>query len=172
MADDFPDTLTQSIGVLMRRETEARVLAPVIDALADAFGRDKVVEIVRDVIVGLAREQGASLATEYGDSSDAFLETLQFWTKGGALEIDVLAQSENKLDFDVKRCRYAEMYQALGIKDLGSVLSCNRDYAMVEGFNPKANLTRDQTILGGAKCCTFRYTFPDADADTDPGATG
>jgi uncharacterized protein YciU (UPF0263 family) len=165
MADDFPDTLTQSIGVLMRRETEARVLAPVIDALADAFGRDAVVAIVRDVIVGLAREQGASLAAEYGDGSEPFLDTLQFWTKGGALEIEVLEQSETKLDFDVKRCRYAEMYQALGIKDLGAVLSCNRDYAMVEGFNPKAKLTRDQTILGGADCCTFRYAFPKAGPD-------
>jgi hypothetical protein len=159
MSDTMPDTLTQSIGVLMRRETEARILAPVIDALGEAFGREKVVEIVREVIVGLAREQGASLAAEYGRGPEAFLETLKFWTKGGALEIDILAQNETTLDFDVKRCRYAEMYRALGIEDLGAVLSCNRDYAMVEGFNPAARLTREQTIMGGAPCCTFRYDF-------------
>ncbi len=166
MTQDFPDTLTQTIGVLTRRETEARILAPVIEAPANAFGRDKVVEIVRDVIVTLAREQGAALSAEYGDGADAFLETLQFWQKGGALEIKVLKQSEAKLDFDVTRCRYAEMYRALGIEDLGAVLSCNRDFAMVEGFNPDARLTRDQTILGGASCCTFRYDFPTADGDT------
>ncbi len=159
MQDDFPDTLTQTIGVLTRRETEARILAPVINALADAFGRDRVVAIVRDVIEALAREQGAALAAEYGDDAEAFLTTLEFWTRGGALEIEVLEQSQDRLDFNVTRCRYAEMYRALGIADLGAVLSCNRDYAMVEGFNPKAVLERAQTIMGGAECCTFRYDF-------------
>jgi uncharacterized protein YciU (UPF0263 family) len=160
MTETRPDTITQTIGVLLRRETEARILAPVIEALGAEFGRDRVVEIVKDVIVGLAREQGAALAAEYGDGSEAFLETLQFWTRGGALEIEVLEHGETSLDFNVTRCRYAEMYRALGIEDLGAVLSCNRDFAMVEGFNPKAGLTRDQTILGGASCCTFRYSFP------------
>ena len=161
MTDEFPDTLTQKIGVLLRRETEARILAPVIDALADAFGRDQVIDIVRQVIIKLAHESGAELAAEYGDSADAFMETLQFWTKGGALEIEVLHRSETQLDYDVTRCKYAEMYRALGIPELGAVLSCNRDFAMVEGFNPDAKLTREQTILGGGKCCTFRYEFPD-----------
>lgn len=156
---DFPDTLTQQIGVLLRRETEARILAPLIDALGEAFGREEVLEIVADVVIGLARQQGAALAADYGKDADAFLETLKFWQQGGALEIDVLAQDKNTLDFDVKRCRYAEMYRALGIPELGAVLSCNRDYAMVEGFNSDATLTRDQTIMEGAPCCTFRYDF-------------
>ena len=162
MTETKPDTITQTIGVLLRRETEARILAPVIEALGAEFGRERVVEIVRDVIIGLAREQGAALAAEHGDGAAAFLETLQFWTRGGALEIEVLAQDDTRLDFDVTRCRYAEMYRALGIEDLGATLSCNRDFAMVEGFNPGARLERAQTILGGAPCCTFRYTFPKA----------
>lgn len=162
MTETKPDTITQTIGVLLRRETEARILAPVIEALGAEFGRERVVEIVRDVIIGLAREQGAALAAEHGDGAAAFLETLQFWTRGGALEIEVLAQDDTRLDFDVTRCRYAEMYRALGMEDLGATLSCNRDFAMVEGFNPGARLERAQTILGGAPCCTFRYTFPKA----------
>lgn len=32
-----PDTLNETIGVLIRREVEARVLAPVIDALIKGF---------------------------------------------------------------------------------------------------------------------------------------
>ncbi|MCA8867066.1 MAG: L-2-amino-thiazoline-4-carboxylic acid hydrolase [Rhodobacteraceae bacterium] len=167
MADDFPDTLTQQIGVLLRRETEARVLAPVIDALAEAFGRDRVVAIVRDVVVKLAQKQGASLAAEYGDDANAFAETLQFWTRGDAMEIEVLEHSETQLDYDVTRCGYADMYRALGIEELGKVLSCNRDFAMVEGFNTGTTLVRDETILGGAPRCTFRYRFPATHGKTD-----
>jgi hypothetical protein len=40
---------------------------------------------------------------------------------------------------------------------LGAVLSCNRDFALIEGFNPEVELTRTQTIMGGATCCNFRY---------------
>lgn len=156
---ELPDTLTQQIGVLLRRETEARILAPVIEALGEVFGREAVVEVVSAVVIKLARQQGETLAAEYGNDADAFLETLKFWQQGGALEIEVLKKDTSTLDFDVKRCRYAEMYRALRIPELGAVLSCNRDYAMVEGFNPAASLTRAQTIMGGADCCTFRYDF-------------
>ncbi len=153
------DDLNQRIGVLTRREVEARILAPVIEAMAEAFGRDAVHEILRKTIETLAREQGAALAAEYGDDGAAFLETLQFWTRDDALEIEILHQDDKRLDFDVTRCRYAESYRALGIAELGKTLSCARDGAFIEGFNPKARLTRDQTILGGAPCCTFRYDF-------------
>ena len=44
--DTRPDTLTQEIGVLVRREVEARILAPVIDALGEKFGREAVIEVV------------------------------------------------------------------------------------------------------------------------------
>jgi len=37
-----PDTLNSAIGVLTRRETEARILKPIIDALGERFGRDEV----------------------------------------------------------------------------------------------------------------------------------
>lgn len=162
MSDDLPDRLTQKIGVLTRRETEARIIAPLIDALCDAFGRDKVLDVLERSIRDLASQQGQDLAAEYGDDVGAFLETLEFWKQDGALEIEVLDQSDTALDFNVTRCRYAEMYRALGISDLGAILSCNRDEALIDGFNPGAKLTRDQTIMGGADCCTFRYRFPDA----------
>jgi hypothetical protein len=75
----------------------------------------------------------------------------------------VSEETDARFEFDVQRCKYAEMYRDLGIPELGAVLSCNRDYAMAQGFAPDATLTRTQTILGGAPCCDFRYRFPGAD---------
>lgn len=164
---NLQDDLNRKIGVLTRRETEARILAPLIDALADEFGRERVEKVVSETVISLAREQGASLSAEFGDSLDSFLETLQFWMKDGAMEIEILDQSDTRLDFDVRRCKYAELYEALGIKDLGAMLSCNRDYSLIEGFNPDASLRRDKTIMAGDACCTFRYQFPKRSGTVD-----
>jgi hypothetical protein len=153
-----PDTLNARIGVLARREVEARILAPIVDALAGEFGRTRVLEIVRDAIIDVAQQQGAQLVTTMGgDTLTAFAASLAFWTQDGALELDVLEQSDDAFAFNVTRCRYAELYRALGIPELGALLSCNRDAALIEGFNPGVALTRTQTIMQGAGYCDFRY---------------
>ena len=153
------DELTQSIGLLMRRETEVRILIPFLQDLYKEFSKEKILNILEKTIKEIAKRQGKELSKEYGNNVDAFLDTLKFWTKDDALEIDVLEKSDSKLSFNVTRCKYAEMYNALGISDLGAVLSCNRDAALIEGFNSKASLDRKETIMSGDKCCTFRYTF-------------
>lgn len=155
--DDSVDRLN-AVGVLTRREIEARILAPVIAALGQRFGRDEVVAIVREVIAGIARDQGRTMADARGDATlSSFAQTLGPWTKDDALRLRVIQDSPASFDFDVTRCRYAEMYRALGIEDLGEVLSCQRDAALIEGFNPEVTLTRTQTIMQGAHCCDFRY---------------
>ena len=153
------DELTQKIGVLMRRETEVRILVPFLQDLYEEFSKEKILNVLEKTIKEIAKTQGEEFSKEYGNNVDAFLDTLKFWTKDDALEIDVLEKSDSKLSFNVTRCKYAEMYSALGISDLGAVLSCNRDAALIEGFNPKASLDRKETIMSGDKCCTFRYTF-------------
>ena len=97
-----PDTLTTRLGVLTRREVEARILAPVIDALGEEFGREEVVKVVRDTIIRIAQEQGDDLAqTMGGNNSQSFLDSLQYWTKDEALSIDVLEHTDQKLSFNV-----------------------------------------------------------------------
>jgi predicted ArsR family transcriptional regulator len=152
------DTLNARIGVLTRREVEARLVAPLVEALGEAFGREAVIEVVRATIIRIAQEQGAALASTMGDDSlPAFADSLRFWTQDNALEITVLAQDEERFEFDVTRCRYAELYRSLGIPELGAVLSCNRDWALIQGFNPTVELERTQTIMQGAATCDFRY---------------
>ncbi|MEX1019080.1 MAG: L-2-amino-thiazoline-4-carboxylic acid hydrolase [Litorilinea sp.] len=152
------DTLNAKIGVLTRREVEARILGPVLEALAEEFDRERVIEVLRDTIVRIAQEQGADLAVQMGGTSlTEFADSLQYWTQDNALEIELLEKSDQQLGFNVTRCRYAELYRALGLEDLGAVLSCNRDYALIEGFNSQVELSRTQTIMEGAAFCNFRY---------------
>jgi predicted ArsR family transcriptional regulator len=157
MAELPPDTLNE-IGVLKRREIEARILMPVLEALGKEFGRDKVFAVARDTVIQVAREQGRQVARKMGGSGlEDFARSMEDWKKGDALEMDVLAQSGEEYAFNVTRCRYAELYRALGIAEVGALLSCNRDFSLIEGFNPDIELTRTQTIMQGASHCDFRF---------------
>jgi hypothetical protein len=147
-----------ALSLLQRREIEARIVGPLIRGFIGAMGRDAALEVVRGVIIGLAREAGEDLARRLGDASlSSFAQALDVWREGGALEIDLLEQSPERLAFNVTRCRYAEMYRALGLAELGGSLSCQRDFALVEGFNPGIELERTQTIMEGAPYCDFRF---------------
>jgi len=154
------DDLNAKLGVLTRREVEARILIPVINALGDAFGRDEVLAVVRDTIVKIARQQGAALGQQMGGNSlKNFVDSLAYWTQDKALEIDVIEESDEVLSFNVTRCRYAELYESLGIREIGTSFSCTRDFALIEGFNPEISLERSQTIMEGAEYCDFRYRW-------------
>ncbi len=147
-----------ALTLLQRREIEAKVVGPLIRGFAAELGTEKALEVVRKVIAGLAHDAGAELAARLGEASlEAFASCLDRWSEGGALEIDVLEATPERLDFNVTRCRYAEMYRALGLADLGSSLSCLRDFALIEGFNPDIELTRTQTLMEGASHCDFRF---------------
>ncbi|MFW2334491.1 L-2-amino-thiazoline-4-carboxylic acid hydrolase [Ilumatobacter sp.] len=153
------------IGVLKRREIEARIVAPLLERLAHEYG-DGVFDVARDVIVAVAREQGAALAEQVGDDSlPAFARGLAAWSADGALETEVVELADDSFAFDVTRCRYAEMYRSLGLEELGATMSCNRDGALIEGFNPNVEFARTQTIMGGADRCDFRFTLRDTPVD-------
>jgi hypothetical protein len=162
-----PPTLT----LLQRREVEARIVGPLLRAMEAEFGRDRTLDLVRRVIADLAHQAGADLARQLGDLSlESFAACLPRWNEGGALEMEILERTPTALAFNVTRCRYAEMYRALGLADLGFSLSCRRDGALAEGFNPAIRLTRTQTIMEGAPYCDFRFRLEGAGGAGGPSA--
>jgi hypothetical protein len=154
----MPDGPESKLTLLERREVEAKVVGPLVRGFEAAFGREATLRVVREVVAGLARESGKELAGSLGDATlGAFRTCISAWNAGGALEMTVIEANADRLDFDVTRCRYAEMYRALGLEDLGGSLSCVRDFALVEGFNPDLELVRTQTLMEGATHCDFRF---------------
>jgi L-2-amino-thiazoline-4-carboxylic acid hydrolase len=146
------------LTLLQQREIEAKVVGPLIRGFAAELGMARTLEIVRAVIVNLAHQSGADLAARLGEATlEAFTQGIDRWTEGGALELEILEKSSERLAFNVTRCKYAEMYRALGLADLGGSLSCCRDFALIEGFNPAITLERTQTLMEGATHCDFRF---------------
>jgi hypothetical protein len=146
------------LPLLQQREIEAGVIAPLVRAFAAEVGEERAREILAGVIGEMARQAGCAAATVVGGNDIPHLkQVVENWTAGGALELDVLRDDAEAFEFNVVRCRYAEMYRRLGLADLGPLLSCNRDGKMIEGFNPDIAFLRTQTLMEGAAHCDFRY---------------
>lgn len=150
----------QRLGILEQRRIEAAFAKGVYEEMKAELGEARAKAILARAVVKMAKATAAEMAREApgGEPSLAHFIALQpLWTKGDALRIETLRQDERHYDFNVTRCRYAEMYREMGLADLGAVLSCNRDGAFCEGYHPKLRLERTQTIMGGASHCDFRY---------------
>jgi predicted ArsR family transcriptional regulator len=151
-----------AISHLQRRKIEGRVLIPFIHELKEKYGEDAMREILDATIHKLAAGDGAAWAETYGRSTESLREIAQkVWAGGGAQEVEIVGASDDHLDFNVTRCRYAEFYLELGLADIGERIHCRRDFAMIAGFNDELELSRKQTIMQGAACCDFRYRKKD-----------
>jgi L-2-amino-thiazoline-4-carboxylic acid hydrolase len=156
------------LSILARRTIEAAVIAPIYDEMRKALGEAKAREILGAAIRRAAIAAGSEMAnrTPGGADLESFKSILHLWTKDDALTIEVLDDRPGVFDFNVTRCRYAETYRAMGLGAIGDLLSCCRDGAFCEGYDPRMTLTRTQTIMKGASHCDFRYRVRDAERET------
>ena len=158
------------IPVLEKRRLQAQVIKPIWLELVRRLGKEQARDILDKAIRDAAIEEGRALAAAApgGDTRlPAFVRLFDNWKTGGALETETLHDDGQRFDFDVTRCRYAEMYREMGLGHIGHLLSCNRDFVFSEGYDPKLKLERGQTIMGGAKCCDFRYRYEDPGTATE-----
>lgn len=153
-------TANQDIAIshLQRRKIEGRVLIPFIQVLKEKFGEDAMREVLDATIQRLAVEDGARWAQAHGRTTQSMRQVAQqVWAGGGAMQVEVLSESDDHLDFNIRHCGYAEFYKELGLSEIGFRIQCNRDAAMLGGFNDELELARSQTIMQGAPCCDFRF---------------
>jgi hypothetical protein len=153
--------MTQTLPMLEKRRIEAEILKHVYETVLATHGKPAALDVVREAVRRSAIEQGQRLAQDVGGhtSLQTFIDLQPRWTADNALEIEVLAKDDRAFDFNVTRCRYAEMYREMGLGEIGHLLSCNRDGTFCEGYDSKLDLTRTQTLMQGASHCDFRYRY-------------
>jgi hypothetical protein len=149
------------LPILHQRRIEANVLRHMYEAVRDRFGEAEARAVLQETVSKAAIQQGADFAEKHERAPDLadFYDLLSLWTTEDALEIEVLESSPTTLHFNVKRCRYAEMYREMGLGDIGDLLSCQRDGDFCIGYNPDIEFKRTQTIMKGAAHCDFRYSL-------------
>jgi len=155
------------LPIIERRRIEAELLKEVYEALVERHGKDEAKRVITESVRRSSIAQAAQFAAQAGagTSLQSFIDIQSNWTAENALVIEPVYRDESRYEFNVTRCRYAEMYKAMGLGEIGGLLSCNRDGSFCEGYDPKLKMTRTQTIMEGASHCDFRYRY-EADAET------
>ena len=146
------------LGILARRRIEAEIIKPIYEILVRDYGKQQA-----QAVIGAAGRQFAEREPE-GPSLEGFVALQELWEKDDALKVEVIASDATRYDYDVHRCRYAEMYHEMGLGEIGHLLSCNRDEVFIVGYDPTVRLDRTTTIMSGAPRCDFRYRVKERDA--------
>jgi hypothetical protein len=147
--------------MLEKRRIEAAILKHVYDTLRASHGLEAAQKTIAEAVRRSAMEQAAEMAARVGGKTSlkTFIDRQELWTRGGALEREVIEESDTRYRFNVTRCRYAEMYRAMGLGEIGHLLSCQRDGTFCEGYDKRIELKRTHTLMQGASHCDFDYTF-------------
>ncbi|WP_186152612.1 L-2-amino-thiazoline-4-carboxylic acid hydrolase [Burkholderia gladioli] len=157
------DAADHRLGILARRRIEAEIIKPIYEIMKREFGIERAQAVIAEAIRGAAVDAGQSFAAqEPGGTSIASFVALQvLWEKDDALDVEVRREDAGHYDYEVHRCAYAEMYHAMGLGEIGHLLSCARDEYFIRGYDPRVALTRTSTIMQGGKRCDFRYRMRD-----------
>jgi hypothetical protein len=147
------------IPVIEQAKIQAQILVPLVKALQAELGEERANEVVRHALGDIYRRFGEQFRKAKPEPNVGKFMTSAFRTyaRDGALDYELVEQSEDAFAIDVKGCRYAEFYKALGEPELGFLLVCTAVFPTAEGFGADIELTRTQTIMQGASHCDFRY---------------
>ncbi len=145
------------LSYLIQREIQMPLLANFLRDFISEIGYDQAMAIATKTIQKDGTKAGRAMAEKCGGNaiSDLLRVIGEVWAQERALEFEVLEKTENRLRFNVTRCRYVELYERLGIKEFGYCFSCNRDEPLIKAFNPHMRLLRTKTIMRGDKICDF-----------------
>ena len=163
----------QNLSMLDKRRIEAEILGHVYEVLKASHGKAEAMQAIGDAVRRSSIDQAQQFAAQGKPPSSlqSFVDLSALWQQEDALKIEVREHTETNYRFDVVRCRYAEMYQAMGLGEIGHLLSCQRDGTFCEGYDPKLKFSRTQTIMQGASHCDFHYAYA-SDANSANGADG
>ena len=150
------------LSLLDKTRIQAQVLVPVLRALRAELGKEKADAIIKQALRDWSKQLFAAVADCVDGSPRrkwAAMHTALAEITERAVTVEMHRHDEEALEFDVTHCRFAEFFRALGEPELGALLICETDFDIAAAGGSEVSFTRDQTIMQGASCCTFRYKF-------------
>lgn len=147
------------ITPLDRRAIEIRVAAAFHEAATKIVGPETAAAVFAEAVVSLADHAAHDIARGDALSLSDLWEVWRTLGGDGRLDLHLDALDDRALQFHVDQCAYAELYEELGLAELGVAFSCRRDKPFAEALVPGVKVDQSQTILEGASRCEFTYTL-------------
>ena len=141
-------------------KVQAQVLLPLARALREEIGEERTRELLHAAIEEASRERIRDQAEQLeGSPLEKFQAMMSRSARvnGPQLELEVREMKPELIQFDVKRCKYAEFFQALGETEIGAMLLCDGDAYMAEVAGAAVEFSRSQTLMQGGSRCDFCY---------------
>jgi len=150
---------------LSRRQLGSAVLLE--RALRKSMGRERARKIVSDIVLAasvdfLGRNVPKLNRVSILEMSDADRErflsgiNVKFFNADAEMEMN----GEESLLWTIRRCRFVELLDAIGERDMAPVF-CEGDRVFFDEHQPDVRLERSQTLASGGSCCDFRFFFKD-----------
>ena len=153
------DTISDPLPYIERVKIQAEILLPLYRRLKDEIGPDRARELLSEAVNEFATEFGRSIGRNEGSNSlEKLRKAVRMFTAGDAIEIEPVEESDTVMAFNVRRCRYAELFRKLGDREFGRLMVCGIDPPMTAGIGSDLKLERTQTMMEGADHCDFRWT--------------
>src|SRR5262245_808672 len=147
MTASKPVTKRMEIPTLEAVKIQAGVLVPLIKTLQAELGEERANAIVRRALGDLYRGYGEKWWKSHGSENVGASMAAAFdgFAAGDALDLEVIRKTPEAFEVNVTGCRYAEFYKALGVPELGFLLTCSADFKMADGYGAGIELKRTQT---------------------------
>ncbi|MCP4006825.1 MAG: L-2-amino-thiazoline-4-carboxylic acid hydrolase [bacterium] len=139
---------------------QAQVLLPLARALREEIGEERTRELLQAAIEEVSRARIRDQAEQLGGSPLERFRSMMSRSasvNGPQLEMEFREVGPESMQFDVKRCKYAELFQALGETEIGTMLLCDGDAYVAEIGGAAVEFQRSQTIMEGGSHCDFCY---------------
>ena len=135
-------------------KAQAAVLVPLVKLLRQEIGVERANDLVVRGLSEWARSVGRMLRQLPPEASLAKLKSgIESLDAAGMQQTEFLQSSATQLDYNVRRCRAAELYRSLGLEDLGYLLVCKLDDSIMSGvrkdfdIGANADIFRDRMLL-------------------------
>jgi hypothetical protein len=156
------------IPLIEQVKIQAQVLVPLVKSLQAELGEERANAIVRKALGDLYRKYGEKWWRAQGERNlgEKMASAFDGFAAGGAMNYEVVKQAPDVFEVNVTECGYAKFYNAIGVPELGFLLTCSADFGMAEGYGAGVQFTRTQTIMQGASHCDFRYALKQGEKDS------
>ena len=135
---------------------------PLLKALGEKLGRDRLVEMLKEASAKMATEEARKEAPAAPNNTlQAFLGEdflkgeSRFWSH--VLSYTLPERTETAVEARVTRCLWAQTFRAAEAPDIGYATLCHTDFFSGPAFNPKIRMTRTKTLMQGDDHCNHRW---------------